>query len=644
MAINLNPGADASLVSVAYRAAMANAPKDYSDTLENAADSYEKTMEAQSKMWGNFAQLGASIGVDMVKNAKELDDYSARAAGLNPEHANMFMDEIYGNKDAQKELSFWRVGIGDRETRKKRQELKIEQKELFAEIDLAIKSISVGTEAVASGAYDASINEKESEMVNAIIKSNLKDKVTKEGNMAKLTRDEKSGELIYTMYKEDGTASMIGGKPQTMTIKEFSKSIATNVDDKGAGRARLNALNDGVSKLGSQSLSGVYDPQMRQMNSNKLDAIIQTPADLGRAFRTKFGYSDTSFFDDLTTKGSKISLDLYNTLLSVTGSEDAEGELALTGVTEGIVDADNSGGISQKELLNAENYSLLSGNILGMIDPAASKAYFKEYTNGKLEEAFNYGHSLRPPAPGSGKDPGTGNGTNPHGILLNKKGEYKLGFASKGTNYIQGYDPGYVTRKIDYLKNGTPIDFQGTNYTFRTVDGESQWYENYGYKEGGGKTEGVGIGRVIGSAEDMARDVFSVDDPIFTSIVTEKEPERIDDKTGLTSGDNPFGDAGTGEVAVVPDKFIKAVGNDDKKVVEYLKTMKVPGLKIKGAGYGTDNIVLEINDKKKVFIVDPNWEDDDVRATEIWQWLYSNWSASESVYSGSAADIVAEIE
>ena len=45
MAINLNPGADATLVGAAYRAAMADTPGDYSDTLEGAADSYTKTME-----------------------------------------------------------------------------------------------------------------------------------------------------------------------------------------------------------------------------------------------------------------------------------------------------------------------------------------------------------------------------------------------------------------------------------------------------------------------------------------------------------------------------------------------------------------------------------------------------------------------
>ena len=40
MAINLNPGADATLVTAATRAGLAGAPADYSTTFENVAKSY----------------------------------------------------------------------------------------------------------------------------------------------------------------------------------------------------------------------------------------------------------------------------------------------------------------------------------------------------------------------------------------------------------------------------------------------------------------------------------------------------------------------------------------------------------------------------------------------------------------------------
>ena len=49
MAIKLNQGADATIVGAAYRAAIANTPGDYGRTFEKAAESYGKTMKAQSE-------------------------------------------------------------------------------------------------------------------------------------------------------------------------------------------------------------------------------------------------------------------------------------------------------------------------------------------------------------------------------------------------------------------------------------------------------------------------------------------------------------------------------------------------------------------------------------------------------------------
>jgi len=123
MAINLNPGADATLVGAAYKAAVNTTPGDYSRTLQRTADNYEKTMQAQSKTLGSIAALGAAIGGEMVANANELSAMAAEGAGLDAEGAQVLIEELYANKDAQKELR----GINflqSRETRQKRQALK----------------------------------------------------------------------------------------------------------------------------------------------------------------------------------------------------------------------------------------------------------------------------------------------------------------------------------------------------------------------------------------------------------------------------------------------------------------------------------------------------------------------------------------
>lgn len=99
---------------------------------------------------------------------------SAKASTLNPEDAEFLISEIYGNKDAQKDLGLLPGVFGDRQTKMDLAKLKMEQQELFAEIDLAAASIKTGTDAVAAGTFDTKLSMDGGEMVNAIIKSGLK--------------------------------------------------------------------------------------------------------------------------------------------------------------------------------------------------------------------------------------------------------------------------------------------------------------------------------------------------------------------------------------------------------------------------------------------------------------------------------------
>ena len=403
MASKLNPGADATLVNVAYRAAMADTPADYSRTLEKAAESYGKTMEASSEMWGNVAEVGAKLGSEMVKNANERAAMSAKASTLNPEDAEFLISEIYGNKDAQKDLGLLPGVFGDRQTKMDLAKLKMEQQELFAEIDLAAASIKTGTDAVAAGTFDTKLSMDGGEMVNAIIKSGLKNTVTDNQNVAKLGRNE-FGELTYTLYNTENNPDgevLIGadGKPRTMTVKQFNEAIATNVDDKGAKAAIFDTYNNQVADRGLKSRTGVYDEQMRAMDSNWLDTQLEKPVDLKRAMNMKFGYMQTSFFDDITKNQNQYSAELYADLLKATGGD------ALTGgIVDGIEDVGEPG-INEVELKNSKNYQVLTANLLGMKDPEVTKAYFKDYVLKEFEGANDYGHGNK--APVAGKTDGT---------------------------------------------------------------------------------------------------------------------------------------------------------------------------------------------------------------------------------------------
>ena len=524
MAINLNPGADATLVGAAYRAAMANAPKDYSGTLERAADSYEKTMEASGEMWNNVAKIGAKLGGEMVKNANERAAYAAKTNALNPEDAKFLMDGIYKNKDAQKELGLLPGIFGSRETKRRLAELKMEQQDIFAEIDLAAASIKTGTDAVAAGTFDTKLAMNDGEMVNAIIKSGLKNRVTDNGNIAKLGRDE-YGELAYTLYKESGgLADNPNGtnEPVTMSIKQFNEAIATNVDDKGAMALGWNAYNNEVvTSRGFKSRTGVYDEQMRAVDSNWIDTQLgDKPVNLKRAMHMKFGYSDTSFFDDITKNKNEYSAALYADLLKATGGGDV-----LTGViTDGMKDTDGVEGISAQEAMNSENYKVLTANLLGMKDPEVTKALFKDYTLKEFEKANNYGHGNKAPKPGTVNKTDGGENT----YSLPKK--IRIGKTIDG-RYQNNMDDYAAEDLLNDVAAGDSFEFEEMNYSY-VFDKDGGAWHRWGLTDAEQTpTEDT----KVGSAADLETYVFKTRHPAFKNMVTEKEEGQTIDKSGQVS-------------------------------------------------------------------------------------------------------------
>ena len=467
MAINLNPGADATLVTAATRAGLAGAPADYSTTFENVAKSYEKTMEAQGEMWKNIGNVVGIVGADMVANAQEFMDYRIRGGALNPDSAKVLVNELDANKQAQKDLGLFPGVLGDKETRQRKRELKLEQTELFAEIDMAAESINAGAEAVAAGLFDFKLAANDGEMINAIIKSNLKDKVTIAKNTAVLSRDEKTDELIFTLLGPDGKPRLnAANEPTTMSIKEFNKSIATNVKDtQNIMGGALNTLNDNTANSGAKSTNGVYDPQMKQAALNQLDSLLNTSTDLKRAMMTTFGYSNTSFYDDIGNPGT-FSEDLYVTLVKTIGKTEG-GQVKAEGALEGIADTDGILGLSQEEISNS--YGILSANILGLKDPEVSKAYFKEYTAKKLEEAYKYGYSKKPPTPGSVVEDGDK-------IDFYSKGKKIERLGNKG--YMSGGTATGIYNKIEAGNSfdaQDPITGETNNYSYH----DGGWYQNW---------------------------------------------------------------------------------------------------------------------------------------------------------------------
>ena len=509
MASKLNPGADATLVNVAYRAAMANTPADYSKTLESMADSYEKTMEASSTMWTNIAKVGAAIGGEMMKNAQELTDAVAKGTTLNPEDAKMFHNEIYGVKDELKALGPLSM-FGDRETRLKRAELKAKQQQLFADIDNAVANLKVGADAVAAGTLDDNLlGLKDKETINAIIKSNLKDKVTGEGNMAKLSRNEK-GELVYTLYKENGELSDNpdgSGEPVTMTLKQFNESIATNVKDGGVMMNAFGSLTEQEANAGNKALNGTYDPERQQMTLNKLDTLLgDKPVNLKRAMRTPVGYSNTSLYDDLTSKGA-LSAELYGMLNKVSGNQ--KGELT-GGVVDGIEDVDGSGGISANEI----NYDVLVANITGLKDAEVSKEFFKQYAVKEMEAAYKYGYSKKPLVPGK---------TGATSDKLTWVGSNETLVVNSGNRFLDYDIAKDMYDSFSLAKDGEATSFNMFNVAYKYDPKNNNWTDSNGDSFGN---------------SDQLRKILGISEPDFKALTLNAGVTPTSEEEVITFGGN----------------------------------------------------------------------------------------------------------
>ena len=194
---------------------------------------------------------------------------------------------------------------------------------------------------------------------------------------------------------------------------------------------------------------------MKAMDSNWLDTQLQNPIDLKRAMHMKFGYMETSFFDDITKNKNEYSSGLYADLLRVT-----DGDVLTGGITDGMVDTDGEEGISAQEAMNTENYEILTGNLIGMKDPEVTKAYFKDYTIKEFEKANNYGHGNKPPKPASKTGGGGG-----------KDGGH-VGSSMGGVGWVPGSKKQEYRGYIDKF-----ADFQGNYGNYKFDVGEGKYYD-----------------------------------------------------------------------------------------------------------------------------------------------------------------------
>ena len=390
MAIKLTQGADAQIVTAATRAGLANTPKDYSKTFQNVVDSYEASMKASAEVWKQIATLGAGIGMQIQKNAAEWNSTVEKIYDAGGTDA--LVDDVYDLRDQLKALGPFGGQFGDKETRKKRMSILSKRNKLFSEIDGWGEVLDQAALAAENGGLDDRFygpDLNNNEFVNAIIASNTNNKITDFDSYAKVSRDEKTNSLIYTLYDKDGNVKEDkNGDPLTMSLAGFKKIIAdAATDTDGVYSKAYNDLFTGAENAGA-TYGGEYDEYQSGKVRTALSNITRNPNEIRRGIRTAFGHTNVTFYDAITKGGSETSKYWSQMMETMTKSDNNKGELKAQGVLSGIKDTDNSGGISQDEV-NAQWLTFQTNLLSG--ESEFSKNAFIDFVDNQMKDAYEFG-------------------------------------------------------------------------------------------------------------------------------------------------------------------------------------------------------------------------------------------------------------
>ena len=362
--ININPGADSTLVTAATRAGIASAPPSYAKTFESVSQNYNATMLSMAKMWGNIAMAGAKIykktmndinedppeGVDenTAQEHGSLSNRMAQALGLRP------------GEDGKRSIN-----LPDyREAKRQRDALNS-----YAERNSPIvKDIMQG---FTSSSYDPSFNSLNTTERMAALARSAQNQTTDYGNYVALSYDDKTKQYgMYYKYdasKVNPDAPIIEGLP-------FGAMGGVSVDDNGF------VLNDKNERI-------LVNPKKLQSN------ILLNPVNKKGVPIAKVNLNETSkAITDLATKSSTSLENNVMAFNTVKDAVDIEAKNPLNWFTPSnlvsnpqrrsfynrVTNADNLG----PSQISAQLYTVLKDITSKSLDGIEKKGIFKNLYSG----------------------------------------------------------------------------------------------------------------------------------------------------------------------------------------------------------------------------------------------------------------------
>ena len=407
---NLNPGADATLVTAATRAAMANVPHDLSGTFEKMAESYADSMSVVGEAWGQVAKIGGEALSKATKNfindrkkmalgsTYEGEDGSAFLMdGSDIENEDGSITHVDGLNDIRDK--YWKtfsVAEGNnpfsRENIAERQRLNQNKQKIFAQIDMLEGGFSEVASNFTAGNYDeaAMAYGGTAKFYEALSVMKTKTGKTDDGYHLKTSHD-KNGDIILTLFDNNDNPVLVdkndpNSNPVSMPANNIQDGVVTKNGEIIQG---MTDVFENIRKTSAAGSKGVTWDHTAGRVKNQLSALVANENDLHHAMHSKNIWNfDGSFSDDMTN-ATDFSASVFADI----------GGLKLQQI--GVVDADKDGVVGDKDdfMGNTADASRNYSAVLSALTNRTNKHYDEDVTREvfldwgikKGKDAWTYG-------------------------------------------------------------------------------------------------------------------------------------------------------------------------------------------------------------------------------------------------------------
>tara|TARA_R110002020_G_scaffold134196_7_gene299297 strand:- start:321 stop:2459 length:2139 start_codon:yes stop_codon:yes gene_type:complete len=420
---NLNPGADATLVAAATRAAMANVPKDLSRTFESVARGYDTMMQNIGEAYGEIAKETVTLGKSVVQDAIAYDQNATKGDfyAFNRKITGPLTEEQSGEPgslittdkaDDPKEL-FESTTIGDElrrirkeiyqtgpfgialtaEDKKKKYALQQEKDQLLSQLAVIDNAENFNNDALKNGTVDLKATGK----LNLVAKKALTAYKTKSGiiqdgpykGYKSVLGKDSNDKLVFKLQDAQGnfvTGMDLDGELTT----DGDKAYSIPVDNMGG------MLNKSISKEDENAVTKIFRDEMVSRTetyagnilANKLAPYVESEDNLHSLMHKGLGDNATSFVDDLSNP-SVTSAEMYATIgeakLREIGAVDTDGD--------DDVDKDDFVGVGN-EKAKEQNFKIVRQAVLDKTNKnynaETTRSLFLDYAKGVGEKMWQY--------------------------------------------------------------------------------------------------------------------------------------------------------------------------------------------------------------------------------------------------------------